>query len=136
MPKQIQIDSARDIIASFAPEKTEVEWPQRCATSQILLRNDAGKIIETDMFVSANVTEDGKFDTDAQNPLVIHNAPDGQPQHQYVRVMVKQQNRETWPWIAQQFGAFVAGFMDKRVPSLEEEPESAESLSKPDAVPT
>ncbi len=132
---QIKIESARDIIAAHAPETTP-EWPQRCATSQILLRNEDGKIIETDMFFSANLTEDGKFDTDAQNPLVIHNAPDGSPQHQYVRVMVKQQNQKTWPWIAQQFSAFVAGFMDRRTPPMEEEPESAEALGKPDAVPT
>ena len=135
MPKQIQIESARDIIAQHTVDEVPA-WPQRCATAQVLLRNEEGKIIETDMFLSANITEDGQFDTDAQNPLVIHNAPDGTPQHQYVRVMVKQQNRTTWPWVAKMFSAFAKGFMDIRTPSIDAEPEEAQNLSTPDSVPT
>ena len=126
MVNKVQIESARDIIDGF-DSGSEAEWPQRCATGQILVRNDEGKVIETDLYFSASMTEDGKFDTEANNPLVIHHAPGGHPQHEFMICQVRDRgtNRRIRPWIAKIFSALSARFFDSRTPSKEETPEEA-----------
>lgn len=126
----IKIESARELIAAHTEDQGEkAVWPRRCATSQILLRNEDGKIVETDLFFSAEMTEDGQFDVEATNPLVIHDTDNGVPKHQYAVVQVRDRNRNVRTWVSTTFGAFVARFFDRRIPAEEQAPE--ESLGSP-----
>lgn len=140
MAKNVNIESAADIISEFNGEdEVHANWPKRCATGQVLLRNDEGKVIATDLYVSCEMTEDGKFDTEANNPLVIHNAPGGVPQSEFLIVQVRERGRNgrVRPWINRMMSAFTAKFLDKRVPSKDETPEESENLGTPktDEVP-
>ena len=122
----IKFESARDLIAKHTEDQGEkAVWPRRCATSQVLLRNEKGTIVETDLFLSAEMTEDGQFDTEATNPLVIHDTDNGVPKHAYAIIQVRDRSRNVRSWIATTFGAFVARFMDHRIPSDETAPEEA-----------
>jgi len=135
----IKIESARDIVREHeGTQDNLVEWPNRCATAQVLLRNDEGRIIETDLYASANIDADGNFDMESTNPLVFHHAPDGVPQHEFMIAQVRERGRagRVRPWIAKMFSAISVVFMDHRIPAKDQVPE--ESLGSPsdESVPT
>ena len=137
--KRVNITSAREIMAKHAKdnaEKATASWPKKCATSQILFRNAKGDVVETDLHVSIEINEDGQFNTDTRNPVVIHNAPDGFPQHEYCFVMVKDQRSRIRPWMDKLVSAMAEGFFDIQTPPVDAPAEEAkEGLGSPTASP-
>jgi hypothetical protein len=127
----IQFEDAGDIIRQYAEQKGQDEgtasWPKRCATSQICFLNSKGRLVKSDLFISVEVDEHGEFNPEANNPVAIHNAPGGVPQHEYGLLRVKDQRGQTRPWVTKAMSAMTAMVFDHHVPATETPAEEAKA---------
>jgi len=127
--KSINFVEARELVAAHQAKKVPEAgvWPKRCATARVLFENTAGDIAKTDLYISIEIDENGQFNTQTRNPVVIHNAPGGIPRHEYCYLQVKDQRTKVRPWMDEMMSAFAVELFDVQIPAQEETPEEAKS---------
>lgn len=125
---QVQFENARDIVLEHIGEQeVTASWPKKCATGRILIQNEEGKIISTDLFFSVEVDEKGQFNDKASNPVAIHNTDNGTPKHEYLFVRSKDQRGNVRPWFDKLMSALTARFFDHHTPAIENPAQEAKS---------
>jgi len=134
----VNIESARKFVEK-AKESDENSWAdRRRGVVEILLRDPrSGKVYDPEMAFSVDVTEDGEFDIESENPLTWHNTDHGRNIHQWRSINCfnrawQGRGQQMVGWIREKLGALVPNIFEIHTPSSEEEPE--EALGQPDEI--